>query len=99
MWIPESTSGWCRGGAFQLAAPAVTRDCCSRLRTQRGRPIPDRTARYTSTRDRKSTRLNSSHLGISYAVFCLKKRKTKRSTQKLDTARCLSVSKLAVHHL
>src|SRR5262245_62298944 len=30
--------------------------------------------------DRKSTRLNSSHLGISYAVFCLKK-KTKRRTQ------------------
>src|SRR5262245_65248098 len=28
--------------------------------------------------DRKSTRLNSSHLGISYAVFCLKKKK-KRS--------------------
>src|SRR5437899_7891649 len=33
--------------------------------------------------DRKSTRLNSSHLGISYAVFCLKKKKTNpsRSTQ------------------
>src|SRR5438045_7171413 len=28
-------------------------------------------------RDRKSTRLNSSHLGISYAVFCLKKKKIK----------------------
>src|SRR5438045_4221019 len=27
-------------------------------------------------RDRKSTRLNSSHLGISYAVFCLKKKKS-----------------------
>src|SRR5262245_62473168 len=27
-----------------------------------------------STVDRKSTRLNSSHLGISYAVFCLKKK-------------------------
>src|SRR5438045_1696142 len=27
------------------------------------------------SRDRKSTRLNSSHLGISYAVFCLKKKK------------------------
>src|ERR1035441_8328921 len=27
-------------------------------------------------RDRKSTRLNSSHLGISYAVFCLKKKAT-----------------------
>src|ERR1039458_1820953 len=29
----------------------------------------------TRTADRKSTRLNSSHLGISYAVFCLKKKK------------------------
>src|SRR5258705_451577 len=28
-----------------------------------------------ASRDRKSTRLNSSHLGISYAVFCLKKKK------------------------
>src|SRR5947199_5892051 len=30
--------------------------------------------------DRKSTRLNSSHLGISYAVFCLKKKKAEKST-------------------
>src|SRR5947199_6999590 len=30
--------------------------------------------------DRKSTRLNSSHLGISYAVFCLKKKKKKKHT-------------------
>src|SRR2546421_10731177 len=30
---------------------------------------------YTPTRDRKSTRLNSSHDQISYAVFCLKKKK------------------------
>src|ERR1035441_8629288 len=29
--------------------------------------------------DRKSTRLNSSHLGISYAVFCLKKKKNTRT--------------------
>src|SRR3712207_9201131 len=29
----------------------------------------------TVTRDRKSTRLNSSHANISYAVFCLKKKK------------------------
>src|SRR5258705_9825723 len=29
--------------------------------------------------DRKSTRLNSSHLGISYAVFCLKKKKEKET--------------------
>src|SRR5258705_7918317 len=31
--------------------------------------------RQHRARDRKSTRLNSSHLGISYAVFCLKKKK------------------------
>src|SRR6266480_7129720 len=30
-------------------------------------------------RDRKSTRLNSSHMSISYAVFCLKKKKTRHS--------------------
>src|SRR5690625_6736230 len=29
-------------------------------------------------KDRKSTRLNSSHVAISYAVFCLKKKKTRR---------------------
>src|SRR5256885_11289191 len=31
------------------------------------------------TQDRKSTRLNSSHLVISYAVFCLKKKKTRQT--------------------
>src|ERR1035438_450801 len=30
---------------------------------------------YITASDRKSTRLNSSHLGISYAAFCLKKKK------------------------
>src|SRR2546426_8309849 len=33
------------------------------------------------SRDRKSTRLNSSHLVISYAVFCLKKKKKKSTDQ------------------
>src|SRR5262245_65141681 len=40
--------------------------CCAPL----GRPV------LSSAEDRKSTRLNSSHLGISYAVFCLKKKTT-----------------------
>ena len=35
-------------------------------------------------KDRKSTRLNSSHLVISYAVFCLKKKKKKHSDRKRD---------------
>src|SRR5690242_21608280 len=34
-------------------------------------------ARVALAGDRKSTRLNSSHMSISYAVFCLKKKKTK----------------------
>src|SRR2546426_9105341 len=39
-------------------------------------PLPDETqVVYISPLDRKSTRLNSSHLVISYAVFCLKKKK------------------------
>src|SRR5262245_64790841 len=41
---------------------------------------PSRPSRWRTwaccARDRKSTRLNSSHLGISYAVFCLKKKKS-----------------------
>src|SRR3989442_10614905 len=36
-----------------------------------------------SRRDRKSTRLNSSHVRISYAVFCLKKKKTTTSARLL----------------
>src|SRR5215217_9354568 len=39
--------------------------------------------RAWSSTDRKSTRLNSSHANISYAVFCLKKKKNKHSTSSL----------------
>src|ERR1022692_2834538 len=41
-------------------------------------PSPGSSNRHA---DRKSTRLNSSHLVISYAVFCLKKKKNNRSTR------------------
>src|SRR5690625_5531953 len=37
--------------------------------------------------DRKSTRLNSSHVAISYAVFCLKKKKDKKTPQHIQTSR------------
>src|SRR5256885_5620611 len=43
-------------------------------------PIVSEISSTLSRPDRKSTRLNSSHLVISYAVFCLKKKKTKSST-------------------
>src|SRR3989454_6656990 len=39
--------------------------------------------RLGSERDRKSTRLNSSHLVISYAVFCLKKKSTRLNSSHL----------------
>src|SRR5438067_5008464 len=42
-----------------------------------GRPV--RGARGHHERDRKSTRLNSSHVSISYAVFCLKKKKNNKN--------------------
>src|SRR5262245_64762340 len=40
-----------------------------------GRARPASRGGQAAEADRKSTRLNSSHLGISYAVFCLKKKK------------------------
>src|SRR3712207_8386049 len=41
-----------------------------------GPELPEeREARHREHEDRKSTRLNSSHANISYAVFCLKKKK------------------------
>src|SRR3712207_7926325 len=55
--------------------------------TLRGRLDDDLINQLGSAGDRKSTRLNSSHANISYAVFCLKK---KRTTQ--PTSPALSVS-------
>src|ERR1039457_6527889 len=55
------------------------------------------------TRDRKSTRLNSSHLVISYAVFCLKKKKKHikktRSTETVTqvTVRYIVLSLCRIH--
>src|ERR1039458_411416 len=42
-------------------------------------PVPLLLQNGAAHRDRKSTRLNSSHLGISYAVFCLKKKHSQTS--------------------
>src|SRR2546426_9415153 len=58
-----------------LGRPLVPR---SRSREERQPITRRRPLRRAETLDRKSTRLNSSHLVISYAVFCLKKKKTSR---------------------
>src|SRR5690242_20921514 len=44
----------------------------------RGRDVRRARERDQRLPDRKSTRLNSSHMSISYAVFCLKKKKKKK---------------------
>src|SRR6266511_6014593 len=49
-------------------------------RGARRRRARARRARRRGDRDRKSTRLNSSHVKISYAVFCLKKKKKTKQT-------------------
>src|SRR5258708_28667577 len=54
---------------------------------------PDRPDCRAAARDRKSTRLNSSHQIISYAVFCLKKKNPKGSPTRRHTStpsRCLT---------
>src|SRR5262245_65174405 len=48
------------------------------------RELGDQQPGRANQADRKSTRLNSSHLGISYAVFCLKKKKKKKKTYDND---------------
>src|SRR6266540_3557785 len=57
------------------------------------------TAEAGTLRDRKSTRLNSSHITISYAVFCLKKKKKKKRTKnnKKKKKNKKEKSKLKIH--
>src|SRR5205814_4802636 len=51
---------------------------------ERDRGDEDSARTHRSELDRKSTRLNSSHLGISYAVFCLKKKKNNRTKTRIS---------------
>src|SRR2546430_13624726 len=70
-------------GTFALEDVVLGDDAAGRQRTPRSRHVLQRAAQLdllaeqeVACRDRKSTRLNSSHSQISYAVFCLKKKKT-----------------------
>src|SRR2546429_6649799 len=65
-----------------VGCAAELRRWTSRL-SQRDKAGPKKPMTESEKKDRKSTRLNSSHGYISYAVFCLKKKKknTERSTQ------------------
>src|SRR2546422_2867337 len=65
------------GGLSHRAAPTL-RMTVSTISSVRSR-TPFRSAGLLPPADRKSTRLNSSHGYISYAVFCLKKKKTQNA--------------------
>src|SRR2546430_4503336 len=66
-------AGFHRHGAAYFA-------CRDALALAKKDATPLRKPKPTPTPDRKSTRLNSSHSQISYAVFCLKKKKNHDST-------------------
>src|SRR5207245_4313433 len=67
-WTSSHASGPPFFGAMRL-----------RTRVKRTSAPPPGMVRWPAPRDRKSTRLNSSHGSISYAVFCLKKKKSNES--------------------
>src|SRR3712207_8252048 len=76
-----------RSGSATVACTRITEVALGRIcRTRTHRSLaPSTTAAATkSNEDRKSTRLNSSHANISYAVFCLKKKKNHINSTVLD---------------
>src|SRR5205085_3830883 len=62
----------------ELARSAFVQAAADMSKLRNGKVNHSRVAAQTGLRDRKSTRLNSSHSQISYAVFCLKKKKKKK---------------------
>src|SRR3712207_7988823 len=73
-WLHEPDPAVIRSGLVSLVAADLSA-------TGVDPTIAYLTSDAPSTSDRKSTRLNSSHANISYAVFCLKKKKYKQSTR------------------
>src|SRR5690606_40997397 len=69
---------------LQAGSSSASRRCSSIGRSSRP------TAKRVSV-DRKSTRLNSSHVKISYAVFCLKKKKIKKQSYKVKHGRWIYI--------
>src|SRR5215467_6372241 len=74
----------CGAGAIQVERFGDLAGRAGRSRRERGgRCAGPEGAGRPGSQDRKSTRLNSSHLVISYAVFCLKKKKKKKYNKSL----------------
>src|SRR5690349_23857293 len=70
------------------AAPPASKDTprpCRRTAGSGSRHRKTIARLFCTWQDRKSTRLNSSHVEISYAVFCLKKKKQKIETHAIES--------------
>src|SRR3712207_9120567 len=79
--FPYTTLFRSRGGGRASGGGAARgSESGSRRRARRGGRAGVRARGGGRRRDRKSTRLNSSHANISYAVFCLKKKKNRMSS-------------------
>src|SRR3989454_6896115 len=74
------------GRAREVGLPPLV---CPPVRVVRRCARPGRSGRRGGA-DRKSTRLNSSHLVISYAVFCLKKKKKETTARRISYQLCLA---------
>src|SRR5438874_8299694 len=80
---PESSVAATTNGAAEEKSPGISSESGGiRSAGQTRISAPARVSlRPSERRDRKSTRLNSSHVEISYAVFCLKKKKINLNEQ------------------
>src|SRR5260221_5004129 len=84
LFRPPCPAAACGGGTVRRPRAAGLRRRHAGLQREHDEQ-PRPAARGRRTVDRKSTRLNSSHTVISYAVFCLEKKK-KHATQRSNTA-------------
>src|SRR5437867_7076669 len=75
--VPKESLVGTEGEGFEYAKKMLYggRVTVGAISTGIARAAFDNAVRYSKDRDRKSTRLNASHRTISYAVFCLKRKK------------------------
>src|SRR5690606_41088159 len=72
--FPTRRSSDLRGGGVEQGQQRVADELHDRAAVVENARHPGRVVAVEHLQDRKSTRLNSSHVKISYAVFCLKKK-------------------------
>src|SRR5207249_5994770 len=81
-----------RGGRGRHGLPIAPDELANPVAEGVG-PGLERLAREVVIEDRKSTRLNSSHVSISYAVFCLKKKKKNKTKKQIKIKNQLKTEK------